>query len=39
MVNDKWRREKGEGSGGAEAKFLFLFKEKVDSGGSKHFQI
>jgi len=23
----------------AEAKFLFLFKEKVDSGGSKNFQI
>ena len=39
MVNGKWLMTNGEGSGGAEAKFLFLFKEKVDSGGTKHFQI
>ena len=39
IENGKWKVENGELSGGVEAKFLFLFKEKVSFGGSENLQL
>ena len=39
ICHDFYKQNQRRWRGGAEAKFLFLFKEKVSFGGSKHFQI